>query len=130
MLPRINPTKSEPIYIQLMNEIKYSIAGGMTEPGELLPSVREMALKLRINPNTVARAYRELEHEGVVITRAGKGVFVSEARRNPDKRRALVEIKNVLDGILVDAFHRGVSVEEVRELLDGRIENLNKTRAK
>jgi GntR family transcriptional regulator len=130
MLPKIDPSKSEPIYAQLMSEIKYSVAIGMTEPGEPLPSVREMALKLRINPNTVARAYRELEHEGVVITMAGKGVFVSDIRRAPDKRRALAEIKNVLDGILVDAYHRGISVEEVRELLDGRIENLNKTRAK
>ncbi|MBI4832525.1 MAG: GntR family transcriptional regulator [Candidatus Lindowbacteria bacterium] len=130
MLPRIDPTKSEPIYLQLMNELKYSIASGMTEPGEILPSVREMALRLRINPNTVARAYRELEHEGVVVTRAGKGVFVSDVRRNPDKRRALAEIKNSLDGILVEAYHRGVSLDEVRALLDGRIESLNKTRAK
>ncbi|UCD58407.1 MAG: GntR family transcriptional regulator, partial [Candidatus Hydrogenedentota bacterium] len=61
MFPRIDPTKSEPIYVQLMNEIKYFVVTGMVEPGELLPSVREMALKLRINPNTVARAYRGLE---------------------------------------------------------------------
>ena len=128
MLPRINPTKSEPIYAQLMHEIKYFVATGMLAPGEPLPSVREMAVKLRINPNTVARAYRGLERDGVVVTMRGKGVYVSDSPRHSDKTRALAEIKETLDGILVEAFHMGISAEQVRELLDGRIENLNKTR--
>ena len=128
MLPRIDPTKSEPIYGQLMSEIKYFIASGMMTPGEGLPSVREMAVKLRINPNTVARAYRELEHEGVVVTMRGKGVFVADAPRVGDQKRALAQIKKTLDEILVEAFHMGISAEQVRELLDGQIDDLNKKR--
>jgi GntR family transcriptional regulator len=87
-----------------------------------------MAVKLRINPNTVARAYRELEHEGVVVTMRGKGVFVSNSPRVGDERRALAAIKETLDGILVEAFHMGISAEQVRELLDGRIEDLARKR--
>ena len=128
MLPRIDPAKSEPIYAQLMGEVKYFVATGMMSPGEALPSVREMALKLRINPNTVARAYRGLEREGVVITMRGKGVFVSDSPRGGDKKLALPEIKKALDGILVEAFHMGISAEQVREMLAGRIENMNRTR--
>jgi len=129
MLPRIDPAKSEPIYAQVMNEIKYFVATGMIEPGEHLPSVREMAMKLRINPNTVARAYRELERDGVVVTMRGKGVFVADAPRSGDKQRALADLRSTLDGILVDAFHLGVSPEQVRELLEHRITNLNKRRS-
>jgi GntR family transcriptional regulator len=128
MLPRIDPAKSEPIYAQLRGEVKYFVATGMMSPGEALPSVREMALKLRINPNTVARAYRELEREGVVITMRGKGVFVSDSPRGGDKKLATSEIKRSLDGILVEAFHMGISAEQVQQLLSGRIENMNKTR--
>ena len=128
MLPRIDPTKSDPIYVQVMGEIKYFVATGMMAAGENLPSVREMALALRINPNTVARAYRELEHEGVVVTIRGKGVFIADSPRAGDKKKALAEIKQALDAILVEAFHMGVSSEQVRKLLDGRIDDMNRTR--
>ncbi len=128
MLPRIDPTKAMPIYAQVVGEVKYFVAGGMMAPGEPLPSVREMALKLRINPNTVARAYRQLEREGVVVTMRGKGVFVSDAPRAGDQKRALAEIKQSLDGILVEAFHMGIPPGRVKELLDGRIDDLNRKR--
>jgi GntR family transcriptional regulator len=110
-----------------MGEIKYFVATGMMVAGEALPSVREMALKLRINPNTVARAYRELEREGVVVTMRGKGVFVADAPRSGDKKLARAEIRQALEGILVDAFHMGISAPQVRELLDGRIDDMNGT---
>lgn len=127
MLPRIDPTKSDPIYAQLMGEIKYFVATGMIAAAEALPSVREMALKLRINPNTVARAYRELEREGVVVTMRGKGVFIADAPRSGDKKPAMAEIRRALEGVLVEAFHMGISAEHVRELLDGRIDDMNRT---
>ena len=127
MLPRIDPTKSDPIYAQLMGEVKYFVATGMMSAGESLPSVREMALKLRINPNTVARAYRELEREGVVVAMRGKGVFIADAPRSGDKKLAQAEIKRALEGILVEAFHMGISAEQVRKLLDGRIDDMNRT---
>jgi GntR family transcriptional regulator len=129
MLPRIDPTKSQPIYSQLMSEIKYFIAAGIMEPGDLLPSVREMAVALRINPNTVARAYRELEREGVVVTIRAKGVYVSDEPRVTNRKRALKEMKDALDALLVQAFHNGVAPEELAQLLEERIENLKSRRA-
>jgi GntR family transcriptional regulator len=128
MYPRIDPTKSDPIYAQLVSEIKYFVAMGLMMPGEALPSVREMAVNLRINPNTVARAYRELEREGVVVAMRGKGVFIADAPRPTDEKHSLAKIKEELDGILIEAFHKGISAEQVRELLNGRIDDLNKKR--
>ena len=109
------------------SSVKYFVATGMMSAGESLPSVREMALKLRINPNTVARAYRELEREGVVVAMRGKGVFIADAPRSGDKKLAQAEIKRALEGILVEAFHMGISAEQVRKLLDGRIDDMNRS---
>ncbi|HHW99476.1 MAG TPA: GntR family transcriptional regulator, partial [Firmicutes bacterium] len=66
-----------PIYVQLQNQVKQAIAGGVLAPGEQLPSVRELAGRLAVNPNTIARAYQELEREGLIETLRGRGTFVT-----------------------------------------------------
>jgi GntR family transcriptional regulator len=73
---RLNPSSGTPLYLQLVEHLKHSIETGATKAGEQLPSVRRMAEDLLINPNTVVRAYRELENEGIVELRHGSGVFV------------------------------------------------------
>ena len=78
MLLRIDSTNGVPLYLQIAKEVKHSIAIGSLMPGEQLPSVREIALQITVNPNTVAKAYRELEMRGIVETRRGTGTFVSE----------------------------------------------------
>lgn len=75
---------TEPIYLQIIELIKRAIAMGELMPGEKLPSVREMSSSLGVNPNTLQRAYGELERLGVTYTRRGMGSFVSEGRENPD----------------------------------------------
>ena len=80
MLFRPNPATGVPIYLQLMEQVKHAIETGALRPGEQLPGIRPLAEELVINPNTVARAYRELEHEGVIELRHGAGAFVSESR--------------------------------------------------
>ena len=77
--PRLNPASGTPLYVQLVERLKHSIATGSIKAGEQLPSVRRMAEDLLINPNTVVRAYRDLESEGIVELRHGSGVFVSES---------------------------------------------------
>src|SRR4026207_1885125 len=77
MLFRPNPASGVPIYLQLMEQVKHAIETGALRPGEQLPGMRPPAEELVINPNTVAKAYRELEHEGVIELRHGAGAFVS-----------------------------------------------------
>ena len=85
MLFRPNPSLGVPIYLQLMEQVKHAIETGALQPGDQLPGIRPLAEQLVINPNTVAKAYRELEHEGVIDLRHGAGAFVTKqprARRN------------------------------------------------
>ena len=81
MLLKPNPSSGVPIYLQLMEQVKHGIETGALRPGEQLPGIRPLAEELVINPNTVAKAYRELEHEGIVEGRQGVGTFVC---RRPD----------------------------------------------
>src|SRR5918912_2434064 len=81
MLFRPNPSLGVPIYLQLIEQVKHSIETGALRPGEQLPGIRPLAEQLVINPNTVAKAYRELEHEGVIELRHGTGAFVSGTAR-------------------------------------------------
>jgi GntR family transcriptional regulator len=74
---QINPNSGLPVYRQLIDQIKYYIASGTLRPGEQLPSIRELAQKLAVNPTTVVRVYSDLEHESVIEMRHGKGAFVS-----------------------------------------------------
>src|ERR1700693_2254658 len=90
MLLRPNPSSGVPIYLQLMEQVKHSIETGALRPGEQLPGIRPLAEELVINPNTVAKVYRELEHEGVIELRHGAGAFVSGnalAKKQVDKLR-------------------------------------------
>src|SRR5260370_8122946 len=77
MLLRPNPSLGVPIYVQLMEQLKHNIETGALRPGEQLPGIRPLAEELVINPNTVAKAYRELEHEGVIELRHAAGPFAS-----------------------------------------------------
>ena len=85
MLLRPNPSSGVPIYLQLMEQIKHGIETGALRAGEQLPGIRPLAEELVINPNTVAKAYRELEHEGVIELRHGAGAFVSANAPVPDR---------------------------------------------
>lgn len=91
---RINPGSSQPIYRQIVDQIRHSIATGGVQPGETLPSVRALAEQLVINPNTVARAYAELARDGLVDSSQGLGVFISERRQLyslDERKRRLAE---------------------------------------
>ena len=117
---RISDQDGVPIYVQLMNQIKYLVASGRLQAGEQLPPVRKLAEQLLVNPNTVARAYRELESEGLVTSRQGSGVFVSDggsplARR--EQQRMLLER---IDMLLTEARQMKVDVESLIGLVRQR----------
>jgi GntR family transcriptional regulator len=121
MLLRPNPSSGVPIYLQLMEQVKHSIETGALRPGEQLPGIRPLAEELVINPNTVAKAYRELEHEGVIELRHGAGAFVSahaRAKKATDKLRA----GQALVTASVDRLRaRGVTDEEIRRLFEAAL---------
>ncbi len=121
MFLRIDTTSAVPVYAQIVEQLRRAVATGMLRPGDALPSLRETAVRLRVNPLTVAKAYRVLEHEGLIETRHGLGSFVSQDAAAPlaDLRRA--EIRRSIDSLLEDARLLGVSIDELKALLDERI---------
>ena len=117
---RISVGDGIPIYLQIVNQIKYLVASGRLSLGEQLPPVRKLAEQLIINPNTVARAYRELEQGGILNTRRGAGVFVSAAE-SPLARRERNKILNErIDVLLVEASQMRIGMDEVIKLLRQR----------
>ena len=127
MLLRPNPSSGVPIYLQLMEQVKHSIETGALRPGEQLPGIRPLAEELVINPNTVAKAYRELEHEGVIELRHGAGAFIAgnaRAKKATDKIRAG---QTVVATTVKQLRARGVTDEEIRRLVEAELSGINKT---
>ncbi|MBC6983356.1 GntR family transcriptional regulator [Caulobacter sp. 17J80-11] len=109
----INPADARPIYVQIMDEVRRALVVGALRPEDPLPSVRQLASDLRLNPNTVAQAYRELEREGVVYVRRGQGTFVGERGAAGAERQRLA--RAVAERALLDAHRHGLSAEDLVE---------------
>jgi GntR family transcriptional regulator len=122
MIINVNPASGIPIYIQLMEQVKHGIETGALRAGEQLPALRRLAEELVINPNTVVRAYRELEYEGIVEIRHGAGAFI----RQPAAGHALVSRK--AQSIMQSAVERlaaaGLTEEAIRRLLENELAQL------
>jgi len=117
---RLDASGRSPIYRQIVQQVREGVARGRLKCGEQLPSVRELSRLLVVNPNTIARAYLELEREGVLNNQPGRGVFVAEPRPELTKevrRRRLIEL---IDKFLTEAVHLGFSEDEVLRLLSAR----------
>jgi GntR family transcriptional regulator len=119
---RLEASSRLPIYRQIVQQVREGVARGHLTFGEQLPSVRELSRILVVNPNTIARAYVELEHEGILNNQPGRGVFVAEPRAQLAKdvrRRRLIEL---IDKFLTEAVHLGFSEADVLRLLAARSE--------
>ncbi|GAB1266601.1 GntR family transcriptional regulator [Aurantivibrio infirmus] len=115
---QINQVDGVAIYQQIINQIKYLIASGTLQVGEELPAIRALAERLVINPNTVARAYRELQIEGYLIKKGTKGTYVSDTSSPMDHSIQLKVLKEKIDSLLTDAEHMNVGIDEIKILLD------------
>ena len=124
MIVRPNPASGVPIYLQLMEQVKHSIETGALRPGEQLPGIRPLAEQLVINPNTVAKAYRELEHEGLIELRHGAGAFVSPAARARKSADSLRAGQTIVSGAVDKLRQRGLSDEEIRRLFEAELAGL------
>ncbi len=128
MILQINFKSGMPIYLQLVDQIKAAAASGALRPGEVLPSIRPLAEELRVNRNTVAKAYSELESLGVIETLPGRGCFLkanhSALRKEVRRKLLIVEI----DQAIVQAHHLQVPRQEFLELVDERMDVLEDKR--
>jgi GntR family transcriptional regulator len=130
MLLQVNFKSGKPVYLQVVDQIKAAAASGALRPGEALPSIRPLAEELRVNRNTVAKAYAELESLGVIESQPGKGCFLNENQsplRKEIRRKLLIE---EIDQAVVMAHHLQVPGPEFLKLVEERLEALeNKRRA-
>lgn len=120
LLLSINQSDGTPIYFQLVRQLKHLIATARLAPGDELPSVRALSQQLVINPNTVVRAYRELEGAGLIYTKRGSGTYVADRPvpfSDDERERILTER---LDALIVEARNLGYSLEDVKRLLHAR----------
>src|SRR5689334_25374286 len=121
MLLRPNPALGVPIYLQLMEQVKHAVETGALRPGEQLPGIRPLAEELVINPNTVAKAYRELEHDGIIELRHGAGAFVSAHARAQKTADAFRAAQTVVAAAIDKLRARGIADDEIRRLFEAAL---------
>ena len=109
-----------PKYLQIVNQVKYLVASGRLRAGEELPTIRALAERLVINPNTVAKAYRELERDGVVSTRGAAGTYVADAGSPLARAACLKVLTGRIDALLAEARQMNVGLDELLALLRRR----------
>lgn len=125
MLMTIDPSSGLAIYDQIVRQIKFAIAGEAILPGELVPSVRDLATQLAVNPNTVARAYRELQAEGVLETVRGTGLQVTRSAPKQCRTARVQLIRERLRAVLLEAQQSQLELDEIRTLTDEELGRLN-----
>jgi len=117
---QITTTSREPIYQQLAAQVREGVARGKLKAGARLPSVRELSRTLVVNPNTIARAYTELERDGVLHTRQGLGVFVAEPSNDLTRTARKKRLLEMLDTFLTEAVYLGFTRDEVLQTVTDR----------
>ncbi|MGE5803777.1 MAG: GntR family transcriptional regulator [Gemmatimonadota bacterium] len=121
MFERIDPRSPTPLYAQIAARIRIAVASGELRPAAALPSVRELAAELRVNPATVVQAYRDLETDGFVEIRHGAGTFVRELAPGRRSRERARQAKALVRRLITDARRAGVSLRELRDAIDAEI---------
>lgn len=116
----ITLTDGVPIYRQIVNQVKYLVASGRLGPGDELPPIRVLAEQLLINPNTVARSYRELETAGILISRRGAGTYVSDQGSPLARKERVRIISERIDGLLAEAQQMDIGIDKVINLVHSR----------
>jgi GntR family transcriptional regulator len=122
----VYPSAGAPIYQQLMQQVKFQIASGKLHPGDYLPSVRDTATELQVNPMTVSKAYSILEREGVLTRSRGQGMVVASPARQGAIKERRDELKSLLREVVVKAHQLGLDAGEVTNLLKPMLAELDK----
>lgn len=108
---------STPIYEQIIEQIKFHVLKGYLKPGDMIPSVRKMALELSVTPGTVAKAYQELERQNIIETIRGKGTFIANTLLQDVDELRVIECKKMLRSAVVELKVMGISIETIVEMV-------------
>jgi GntR family transcriptional regulator len=129
MFLQIDPSNGLAIYDQVVRQIKYAVARGALQPGNLVPSVRELARELTINPNTVARAYQQLQNDGVLLSVRGMGLEVAPQAVAPcrEERQTLIQVR--IRQALREAIQSGLAPDELQQLVQSELSSLSSSGA-
>lgn len=123
---QIDSRNSRPIYEQIIDSIKESILKGILRPGDKLPSVREMSSMITANPNTVSKAYMELERQGVTETLRGKGTYVSSNYKVKMGEESMEKLKEDIKKIIVEVHYLGIKKEDMMKIVCDIYEEVKK----
>jgi GntR family transcriptional regulator len=123
MIDSINPKSAVPIYRQIIDQIRRSVAAGLLAPGDQLPSVRDLAARLLVNPNTVARVYRDLERDGLLETRRGQGTYIAATATALIESERLAIVADQFEAVARDIRAFGLSEEAALQLLREALAN-------
>jgi GntR family transcriptional regulator len=127
---RIDNASERAVYLQIIDQVKRDVALGRLARQERLPTVRQLSQQLTINPNTIAKAYRQLEQEGIIVTRSGAGAFIANLDSGLSKAVRRKLICDELERIVVEAFHMQIGKETMQEWFDAILEKFNLTPGK
>ena len=116
---KLSPQSGVPLYLQLVEQVRHAIELGALEPGDQLPGIRKLARDLVMNPNTVAKAYREMEHAGLIELRHGAGAFI--AANQGGAREAIKDGRLLIDGAVANLRQLGLDDGEIRRLVEAAL---------
>ena len=119
---RLNPSSGVPVYRQIIDQISAGLATGSLVSGEQLPTVRQLAVDLAINPNTVIRAYRELELRGILETQQGSGTFIGNAATGIDSQASAQHLEQIVDEAIARTGAAGFSLADLQAALQRRLQ--------
>ena len=121
---QIDPQSGVPIYRQVMDQVRNYVASGALKPGTQLPSIRELAKNLAVNPTTIVKAYTELEHDRVIEMRQGKGAFLAERGEAPNPEECARKLGVIARKLGVEALQMGISRQNVIKIVESELDRI------
>lgn len=121
MIFRLNPASGHPLYLQLMEQVRHAVETGVLQDGDLMPSIRGLAEELVISHNTVAKAYMELQHEGLLELRHGSGAYISAPRSGKARAAKLANAQTRVHSVIEELRDEGFSADEIRRLFEAQL---------
>lgn len=123
MIFRVHPAAGQPLYLQLMQQIRHAVESGALRDGEQLPGIRTLAEELIVSPNTVAKAYSELEHEGLLELRQGSGAFILVSRRTRHLTDRIQSARERVGDLIEELREEGLLDEQIRRMFEAEFVN-------